>query len=796
MSGQLPKAEALYRDVLGQTPDHADALFHLGMVLHQTGRHEPAVDALRHAITVNGNVASYHSVLGSVLQTLGRAEEALASHRRAVELMPEAPQAHNNLAITLKALGRIDQAVESFRRTISLSPNIPEAHNNLGLALGELGRYAEAITSYRAATDLKPDFAEAHNGLGLALKENQQTDEAILSFRQTIALRPDDADAYNNLGLALQDAGRFDEAIVCYRKAAGLGPDSAVAYNNLGLVLWQLGFYAQAEENCRRAIALKPDLASAHNNLGIALRDQGHAREALDCFHKAIALQPEAAELYSNLARSLEEDGRIDEAIAAYEKAMAFSPTESPIRNQRIIRPEASIQLAYLRRVCGDWSTFDADDKYIRDVVKGSEGRVASFQFLLSTAPLAEQLECARAEFAGLSVSIAPKFRHDRRPRAQRLRIGYLSADFRNHAVASLIAELLERHDRTRYEIFGYSTGRDDGTPIRKRIEAGVDQFIDAHSLAPSQLADRMYGDTIDILIDLTGLTTGTYSQVAAYRPAPIQVNYLGFPGTIGADCIDYIVGDPTVTPIEDQAFYGEKIVQLPDCYQPNDTERTIANTTPSRREHGLPEHGFVFCCFSTTPKITPAFFDIWMRLLKTVPGSVLWLLENNDATVRNLRREAQARGVDPGRLIFASRISSAEHLARHRHADLFLDTLPYNAHTTASDALWAGLPVVTCMGPTFAGRVGASLLQAIDLPELITDSLAAYEALALDLARNPDRLAALKAKLASHRLTTPLFDIGRFTRHLEAAYDRMWDIWSAGKPPEPFAVASIAARS
>jgi predicted O-linked N-acetylglucosamine transferase (SPINDLY family) len=372
-----------------------------------------------------------------------------------------------------------------------------------------------------------------------------------------------------------------------------------------------------------------------------------------------------------------------------------------------------------------------------------------------------------------------------------KIRLAYLSADFRDHAVAQVMAELLERHDRSRFEVMGISFGPDDGSEMRARLQRAFDEFIDVRAERDGDIARLLHGREVDIAVDLMGYTLHSRPEILGFRPAPIQVNYLGYPGTLGADFIDYVIADPVVLPFDQQPFYTEHIVHLPDCYLPYDTGRKIAEGTQSRRDAGLPEQGFVFCSFNNSFKIMEPMFSVWMRLLHQVDGSVLWLRRTDPHAEANLCSEARARGVDPARLVFADRCDNLEdHLARHRLADLFLDTLPYNAHSTTSDALWAGLPVLTCRGRAFAGRVAASLLQAVGLPELVTETLADYEALALRLARDPTLLAEIRAKLAHGRQTQPLFDADRFRRHVESAYATMWETWQRGEPPRSFNVA------
>ena len=377
------------------------------------------------------------------------------------------------------------------------------------------------------------------------------------------------------------------------------------------------------------------------------------------------------------------------------------------------------------------------------------------------------------------------RMNHTRHPRHAKIRIGYLAGEFRHQATSILMASLFELHDKHRFELFAFDNGWDDGSKIRTRLEAAFDAIIDITRMSDLDAATLIHNKEIDILVNLNGYFGAARHGVFSYKPSPIQVNYLGFPGTIGSDAIDYLIADRIVIPEDSRQHYVEKIVYLPDSYQVNDPKRVIADTSYSRQALELPDNGFVFCCFNNNYKITPATFDGWMRILSQVPGSVLWLLQDNATAASNLRREAEARGVDAARVIFAKRMPLEEHLARHRAADLFLDSLPYNAHTTASDALWAGLPVLTCLGQTFPGRVGASLLHAIGLPELVTMTQAEYEALAVQLATQSERLDQIRQKLVRNRLTTPLFDVERFTRNIETAYTAMLERYQAGLVPE-----------
>jgi predicted O-linked N-acetylglucosamine transferase (SPINDLY family) len=473
---------------------------------------------------------------------------------------------------------------------------------------------------------------------------------------------------------------------------------------------------------------------------------------------------------------------RHEEATASYDKALEIDPDCS----------YAFGEAAGSRAQVCDWRGRDLQEQQLMKNVRSRKPTCVPFLFLAASHSPADQLICAttfvrdRCPASRHSLWKGERYKHDR------IRVAYVSADFHEHATAHLMAGLLERHDRTRFETVSVSFGPDDVSEMRRRLKNAFARFIDVRNKSDGDIASLLRELEIDIAVDLKGFTTDCRTGIFAWRPAPMQVNYLGYPGTMGAEYIDYLIADEIVVPRDHQIHYSEKVVYLPDCYQVNDSGRRMAEHAPARAEAGLPERGFVFCSFNNSYKITPAFFDVWMRLLREVEGSVLWLLEANAAATRNLRREAADRGIAPERLIFAPRIKVADHLARHRLADLFLDTLPINAHTTASDALWVGVPLVTCLGTTFAGRVAASVLNAIGLNELITHSLEEYEALALELARNRERLAEIKSKLAQNRGTYPLFDTDRFRRHIEAAYTTMWERYQRGEPPQSFAVAPI----
>ncbi|MDD3030374.1 MAG: tetratricopeptide repeat protein [Alphaproteobacteria bacterium] len=709
-------------------------------------------------------------------QNNGQFDKAEVLYQEILRAQPRNPLALHNLGTLRFRAGDYKQAAVLIRQSIDCGNAAPEAFSNLGLALAAERRFDEALDAYKKAIALRPKAADNYNHMAVSLMEKGDLEEAVSCGRKAVALDPKLFLAHYNLGVALQRQGKPADAVNAFQEALSHFPNFPEAYCNLGLALAAQGKREDAVEAYKKAVALRPDFPEAYNNMGQPLNELGRFEEAAEAYRQAIARRPDYPEASINLAHTLRRNGRINDAINACRKALTTSPQNTKARVELV---------SLLRQTCA-WHDSAADTRLLLSMIQDVE------PFLLLSAPssLAEQFFCAR-HWASQFTSQTP-FSHDRSRSPSRLRIGYLSCDFHLHATSFLMAGLFEEHDRDRFEIFGYGYDRDDGSDIRKRVINGFDHFTDFSKVPSRHAARRIYEDKIDILVDLKGYTNGTRTDILTDRPAPIQVNYLGYPGTMGADFMDYILADAYTAPMTHQPFYTEKIVHLPHSYQPNDAKRTIAPLLQSRNDCGLPDEGFVFCCFNASFKLSPEFFAVWMRLLKAVPGSVLWLMAMQPEIEKSLREEAEKHGVAPSRLVFARAIPLQHHLARHNYADLFLDTLPYGAHTTASDALWAGLPVLTCLGDTFAGRVGASLLHAVGLPELIASSLEDYEAMALDLAQHPDKLACLKNKLAHQNKSAPLFDTKQYTRDLEAAYTHMWNLWCKERTPQAFAVADI----
>ena len=640
---------------------------------------------------------------------------------------------------------------------------------------------SEAIATAQAVAARTEDPAAAQQLIaqGNQLEDSGQPAAAEIIYRQAIDLAPSLARAHLNLGNARMAQADAGGAIAAYRKALALQPDYLGAHVNLGNALFQTRNLHDALAAYDAALALDPRFVNALIGRANTLDDLGRATEASAAYRRALELRPGDADVLSNLGLLLHRAKRYREAAECFEQALVRQPG----------RPWTRGNLCSARLYGCDWRHYDDDLRDLHAAVAAGRREVNAFSFVIIG-------QSAPAQLRASQLYAQDRFPPAGRPLWQgevydhaRIRVAYVSADFHSHATAALMAGLFEAHDRSRFEFYGASFGPDDGSPMRQRLIAAFDHFVDLRQHSDLAIAEQLRAWEIDIAVDLKGYTAQARPGIFTHRPAPIQVNYLGFPGTMGSPWIDYLIADRQVVPPEHLAHTSEQVVWLPGSYQVNDHLRRIADRTPGRAELGLPDDAFVYCCFNNNYKITPAVFDVWMRLLSAAAGSVLWLLEDNPEAVANLRRKAQARGVHPDRLVFAPRMALPEHLARHACADLFLDTLPCNAHTTASDALWAGLPVLTCPGDTFAARVASSLVLAAGLPELVAPSMADYEAIALQLAQDRARLDALRSKLAEQRLSCALFDTDAFRRHLESAFETMWRRQQDGLPPAHFSV-------
>ncbi len=674
--------------------------------------------------------------------------------------------------------GDLITAERGYREILGQAPSCFDAVHLLGAVLIQRGAFAEGIARLREAIAIDGSQWNVRVSLARALLDTREPRAALDCCDVLVGMQPNSAESWFLRGNALQQLGAHAEAIDNYNRALALQPNFPAALNNQGHSLRSLRHADRSLEVFERALALQPSYPLALNNRGLALLDLKRMPEALRSFDDALALHPKFPEALANRGAALLAMKRFAEAAQTFERLVQLAPDFGG----------AAENLLYARRNCCDWREYEGLRRRVVAGVQRGELADLPLAFLCVTDSPQAQLACATTfaafKFPAQSAAAVTRsrYRHDR------IRIAYLSGDFGDHAVSYALAGVIERHDVCRFETVGMGWGRQKEGPTRARLEAAFGRFIDATELSDSETVSGLRELEVDIAIDLMGHTSGQRTGIFAQRCAPVQVNYLGYPGTSGAPYMDYIIADRCVIPEDDEPAYGECVVRLTCCYLPNDDRRCIASHPLTRAEAGLPEAGLVFCAFNNPLKITPALFDVWMRLLREVSGSVLWLRAGAPEARRNLEEAARQRGVDPSRLVFADPVASMEvHLARHRLADLFLDTVPYNGHSTACDALWAGLPVLTCRGRSFASRVGASLLQAADLPELIADTLDGYARLALALAQEPTRLDGMREKLTSQRAAGTLFNTAEYCRHLEAAFTAMVDRHQRGLPPAPF---------
>jgi predicted O-linked N-acetylglucosamine transferase (SPINDLY family) len=739
--GQLTSARQIYQEILAAEPDHYDALNAMGVLLGQSKDLQQALQYFERAIAIDpGNCA-----------------------------------AHCNRGLALRQLQQPDAALECFDRAIALDPSSMIAHYSRAEICKELGRTEAALISYDQAIAINPGFVQAVYRRGVLLQQSARLDAAIADYDRVIQLQPDQVNAHANKAFSLFAIGRHSEALASCEAAVALKPDQASVHLLRANVLKALDRREAALVSYGQAISINPADAEAHCDRGSLLILLEKVDEAIASFDRAIAIKPDYAEAYFHRGYSQHLLNRFDAAAADYKIVATLSPDFEFLPGTRL---EASLQ------VC-DWSDFDSLTEQIAAGIE-NDMRVSHpfiFMALMDSARLQHKVARTWVNHAfpadGSLGPLAP------RARPRKTTIGYFSADLHEHPVGRLLAELIELHDRSRFEVIAFSFGHATHDELQQRLVRAFDRFIEVREKADVEIATLARSLNVDIAVDLGGYTYNNRTHIFALRAAPVQVSYLGYLGTMGASYIDYIVADRTVVTPESERHYSEKIIYLPDCHQVNDRKRRIADKVFTRKELGLPPQGFVFCCFNTSYKISPATFAGWMRILQAVPGSVLLLYANEEATRTNLRAQAGRHAVDSRRLIFGERLSPAENLARYRAADLFLDTLPYNAGTTASDALWAGLPVLTLTGEAFASRIAASLLTAIGVPELITSTQPQYEQLAIELASSPARLAEIRTRIQENRLTSPLFDTPRFARNLEAAYAGIHERYRAGLAPD-----------
>jgi len=805
---EFTNAEKFFTETLKHAPRSIPALINLAIVQCKEKRFDEASETARRAITIDPNNLDAYLTLSTCQEAKGQYEDVVKTCDRIISIDRKNVIAHSNRGFALDAIGRHKDAIESYDRAIAVQPNFANAFLNRGNSLQNLKCYDEALVAFDKAIALKPDSAEAWLGRGSVSFDLNYYVDALAAYDKAIALKPNSAEAWLGRGNVFFRLKRHYDALAAYDEAVALRPNLDKAWLGRGNSFSGLKQYEQAFTAYAKVLALKPDVAGAWLGRGNIFTELQRYNEAVAAYDNALALEPDSAEVWLGRGNVFTQLRRYDEAFVAYDKALTLKPDLAEVWlgrgnlfNQlhryddafaaydRAVALETGLEGAEGARLNAkmhlcDWTDYDDDCSHLISSIWNGIAASAPFHFLAISKTPENQTKCARLWTSQKFPPFGEATFNGKRRKHDRVRIAYVSADFHQHATSCLMAGMFECHDRSQFEITAISMGPDDGSKMRRRVMKSFENFIDVKA-STDQIAARIRHNEIDIAIDLKGFTQDACPYIFAQRCAPIQVSYLGYPGSMGASYIDYLIADRILIPEICQTHYAEKIVYLPNSYQVNDSRRVISDKIFTRAETGLPEHGFVFCCFNNNYKITPDRFDCWMRILKRVEGSVLWLLEGNATAASNLRKEAMATGIDPQRLVFAKRVSMPDHLARHRLADLFLDTLPCNAHTTASDALWAGLPVLTQVGETFAGRVAASLLNAIGLAELSTSTSQTYEDLAIELALSSEKLAHIKQKLADNRLTTPLFDTRLFTRHIEAAYTAMYERYQAGLPPD-----------
>ncbi len=655
-------------------------------------------------------------------------------------------------ASELHQAGKLKRAEKEYREYLALRPDDPDALMRFGVLRAQQKEFASAASLFKRSIDIAPDSPPAHYNLGRAQLELGSFEDAVASLEAALELAPGRVETHNNLANALREIGRYDDAVAHYEKALQINPrQSEVAYN-LGLV-------------CRHLYRMD---------------------EAVKYLALAARLDPEDPTIHFNLAEMLYRTSQPLLAVKAYSKVVELAPDHA----------SALSRLALCKRQSAEWSDLDAVEKSVVERVRRRPGADGTFVSPFALAAMSDDpaliLECAR----GTASSIAARAKAARLRRVKYthdcIRVAYVAGDYREHATSYLIADLIEIHDRSRFEVYGISFGPEEDSPMRRRMSQAFDTFIDVRQLSPMETTRVMRQHEIDIAVDLVGFNQFQRMEIFALRPAPIQVNYLGWPGTTGARFMDYIMADPIVIPDESRQYFEEAVVQLPECYQSNDRKRAAASRAPTRAECGLPDRGVVFCCFNNIYKISPQVFEDWLAITKSVDGSVLWLLDDSPEASKALRAEMSRRGMSPDRLVLSPRLPLAEHLARHCHADIFLDTFPYNAHTTTSDALFMGVPVVTRVGRSFQSRVAASLLTAAGVPELVTESNEAFRDLAIALATDAGRREQYKLQLVQNRESMILFDTDRLRQHIEHAYMTMNARLQRGEAPVSFRVEPV----
>ena len=799
-AGDIASADVLVGEVLRQAPRHPQALGLLGLVRLMAGRAQDAVAPLQQALAADPHhgIAAEH--LGLAHLQLGQFAEAESVLRQAARLPGAPASVFMRLGAAVLNQGRPADAFPILNRALEMSPQAVDCLLNLGQAHAQIGEVAAAEARFHEILHLVPQHADALYNLGVLAMEAERLDDARRWFEQALASAPRHADAVVNLGLVLLRLGQIDAASAQFQQALAIAPDHAAALSNLAQASARQGSFEQARRYYEHALRIAPGMVAAHEGLGVMCLSLGRVQEALSHLREVLRIEPKNAAAHARLAEALFHMQALDEAESSAQRAIDLDgkivDAHITLVEIHFVRKDVEraltairqgvaqtgstlllgIQARELKRTC-DWGEWAAVWQRLSAEMAAGGAVSSPFSLLYQPTTPREQLAytqrwCA-ARFAAIQQHTPAPAAAPGNALCGRPRIGYLSSDLHKHAVAYLVVEVLELHDRSNYEVFVFSFGPEDGSPIRARLRNACEHFIDIAWEPDDVAVKRMREADLDIIVDLKGHTMGSRTALLASRLAPVQLNWLGYPGTMGASFIDGIIADDYIIPPAFEPYYAERVLRMPHCYQPNDRKRESADPL-ARAQYGLREEGFVFCCFNQAFKISPEVFECWMRLLRRVPDSVLWLLEDNPRASLNLQNARAAGGLAQERMIIAPRLPQAQHLARYRVADLALDTFPYTSHTTASDALWSDCPLVGLCGETFASRVSGSILAACGLPDLVTYSLADYEALAFHLATDRAALATVRTHIVSTKQSMPLFDSEKFARDLECIYSSL----------------------
>ncbi|KAK9141040.1 hypothetical protein Scep_010721 [Stephania cephalantha] len=833
-NGNIDLAIRYYLVAIDLRPNFADAWSNLASAYMRKGRHNEASQCCRQALSLNPRLVDAHSNLGNLMKAQGLVQEAFNCYMEALHIQPSFAIAWSNLAGLFMEAGDLHRAAQHYKEAIRHKPTFADAHLNLGNVYKALGYSQEAIICYERALQVRPDYAVAYGNMASLYYERGRLDLAVLHYKQAINCDSGFLEAYNNLGNALKDSGRVEDAIHCYRSCLALQPNHPQALTNLGNIYLEWNMLSAAATCYKATLAVTTGLSAPFSNLAVIYKQQGNYADAISCYNEVLHIDPLAADVLVNRGNTFKEIGRVSEAIQDYIRAVTVRPTmaeahanlasaykdsghvEAAIKSYKqalLLRPdfpEATCNLLHTLQCVCNWD--DRENKFAeveviikRQIKMSVLPSVQPFHAIAYPIDPKLALEISRKYAAHCSLIASryglPAFSHPpplpikSESSCGRLRVGYVSSDFGNHPLSHLMGSVFGMHNRENIEVFCYALSQNDGTEWRQRIQSEAEHFIDVSSMSSDMIARLINEDKIHILVNLNGYTKGARNEIFAMQPAPIQVSYMGFPGTTGASYIDYLVTDEFVSPTCYSHIYSEKIVHLPYCYFVNDYKQKNRDVLDPvcrhrRSDYGLPEDKFIFACFNQLYKMDPEIFNTWCNILKRVPNSALWLLRFPAAGETRLRAYAAAQGVDPNQIIFTDVAMKNEHIRRSALADLFLDTPLCNAHTTGTDVLWAGLPMVTLPLEKMATRVAGSLCLATGLgDEMIVNSMKEYEERAVSLAMNPRKLQALTNKLKSVRLTCPLFDTSRWVRNLDRAYFKMWNLYCSGRHPQHFKV-------